>query len=478
MALAKRIFLFYFLFVALCGYFMLNLFSNEIYPSVRQTTEETLVDTANLLAVLVAEDMRAGKINQQHLQAKLLNYKQRDPFASIWGVVKHKVDLRVYITDDKGIVLFDSTGHGVGADYSRWRDVHLTLKGMYGARTTQENPNDESSTIMYVAAPIKDASDHIIGVLTVAKPNATVTPYIHKAQSRLMVFGAILVAIGLFVGALLSWWLGASLRHLTRYAESVSKGERVKVPTFYGGELTQLARALDKMRVELDGKQYVERYVQTLTHELKSPLAAIRGAVELLQQEMPLEKRQHFLKNIDFENGRLQQLVDRLLSLSMVEQLQTLEDIQSVVVADAVQQLVMAKSSQIILQQAQLDIQIPKTAVIKGDPFLLQQAFSNILDNALDFMTKGGVLAIHGQQKDRIFELRFFNQGVAIPEYALGRLCERFYSLPRPVTRRKSTGLGLNFVQEVMDLHQGALSIVNHQEGVLVTLSFPLNAAV
>lgn len=472
MALAKRIFLFYFLFVALSGYFMVNLFSNQIYPSVRQITEETLVDTANLLAELVSDDMQQGKINQAYLQQSLTAYQQRQPNASIWGINKDSVALRIYITDKKGIVLFDSTGKDVGKDYSNWRDVYLTLRGTYGARTSQETPQDETSNIMYVAAPIKH--DHqVIGVLTVGKPNITATPYINKAQSRLLFFGVVLLIAGLAVGALLSWWLGASLHRLTLYAKAVSKGERTKIPQFYGGELSQLASALDKMRTELDGKNYVERYVHTLTHELKSPLAAIRGAAELLQQEMPTEKRVHFLKNIDSESERLQKLADRLLNLSMVEQRQTLQDITTIQLLPLVQKLLSGKSSQITQQQVKVEVDIPSDTNIQGEQFLLEQALSNIIDNALDFTIKGGLLQITSAIHNQTLEINFYNQSTAIPDYALTRLCERFYSLPRPHTGRKSTGLGLNFVQEVIALHQGQLSIKNHQEGVLVTLTFP-----
>ena len=69
--------------------------------------------------------------------------------------------------------------------------------------------------------------------------------------------------------------------------------------------------------------------------------------------------------------------------------------------------------------------------------------------------------------------MRLFNQGEPIPDYALTRLSERFYSLPRPNSGRKSTGLGLNFVEEVMQLHGGALQIGNAQGGVEVCLRLP-----
>ncbi len=105
-----------------------------------------------------------------------------------------------------GIVLLDSTGRDVGKDYSRWNDVACTLRGQYGARTTEEVPGDERTTVMHVAAPVRDG-ERIIGVVTVAKPNCSVQPFIARAQQRLGVLAAAFIAVALVIGALLSWWL-------------------------------------------------------------------------------------------------------------------------------------------------------------------------------------------------------------------------------------------------------------------------------
>ncbi|MGK9517651.1 ATP-binding protein, partial [Salmonella enterica subsp. enterica] len=102
--------------------------------------------------------------------------------------------------------------------------------------------------------------------------------------------------------------------------------------------------------------------------------------------------------------------------------------------------------------------------------FLLRQALGNLLDNALDFTPPGGTLRFSAQAQHNEVQVSLFNQAAPIPDYALPRLSERFYSLPRPVSGRKSTGLGLNFVEEVMKLHGGALQIGNVQGGVQVVL--------
>ncbi|KAF1057295.1 MAG: Sensor protein CreC [Pseudomonas citronellolis] len=472
MRLGIRIFLVYFLFVGLSGYFLLNTVREQIRPVVRQSSEETLVDTANLLAEILHDDVKAGTLGQSRLPQVLESYGQRRPGADIWGLAKNQVSHRIYVTDAKGIVLLDSSGQALGKDYSRWNDVYLTLRGQYGARSTRSDPDDESTSVMHVAAPIMD-NGQVIGVVTVAKPNSSLQPYIDRSEQRLLTLGLGLIVLGLLVGAALSWWLARSLRRLTRYAQAVSEGERAALPHYKGGELLQLATAVERMRTQLEGKAYVERYVHTLTHELKSPLAAIRGASELLQGPMPDEQRARFASNIERESERLQQMIERLLNLARVEQMQSLEDEQQVPLAALVDELLHGYAARIDSAGLQIRQQVTGGVLLLCDPFLLRQALANLVDNALDFTPAGGTLSFELVHDGDRVALSLFNQGEAIPDYAIERVSERFYSLPRPGTGRKSTGLGLNFVEEVMQLHGGALAVDNVEGGVRVRLWLP-----
>jgi len=472
MPLSIRIFLVYLLFIGLTGYFVLNTVMKEIRPGVRQSTEETLVDTANLLAEILHDDVKNGTLGQSRLPHVLKAYGQRKPAATIWGLAKNQVNHRIYVTDAHGIVLLDSAEQAVGQDYSRWNDVYLTLRGEYGARSTRTVDGDPNSSVMHVGAPITD-NDQIIGVVTVAKPNSSLQPYVDRTEHRLLLYGAGLIGLGLLFGALLSWWLSAALRRLTAYAQAVSEGRRAELPHYRGGEMAQLANAVEHMRTQLEGKAYVERYVHTLTHELKSPLAAIRGAAELLQGEMPEAQRERFVGNIDSESARMQQLIERLLNLALVEQRQALEEQVEVPLASLVDEVLQAQAARIERARLQVERSIAPDLMLFGDPFLLRQAMGNLLDNALDFTPTEGIVRFKAERQGRHLCFTLFNQAEAIPEYALPRLSERFYSLPRPGSGRKSTGLGLNFVEEVMKLHGGELRIGNVPGGVEVRLTFP-----
>jgi two-component system sensor histidine kinase CreC len=424
------------------------------------------------MAEILRDDFKAGTLSENRWPQLLRAYGDRQPKATIWGMSKNQVNHRIYVTDAKGIVVLDSSGVAVGQDYSRWNDVYLTLRGEYGARSTRSDPNDASSSVMHVGAPIRD-NGAIIGVVTVAKPNSSLQPYVDRTERRLLFYGAGLIGLGLLFGALLSWWLSRALHRLTGYAQAVSEGRRVEVPHYRGGELEQLATAVEQMRTQLEGKAYVERYVHTLTHELKSPLAAIRGAAELLHSDMSPAQRLRFVGNIDSESARMQQLIERLLNLAQVEQRQGLEERVAVPLAALVEELLQAQTARIEGRQLRIEQAIAADLSLIGEPFLLRQALGNLLENALDFTPVQGLLRFNAERTGELIEFRLFNETAPIPDYALPRLTERFYSLPRPDSGRKSTGLGLNFVEEVVKLHGGSMSIRNVEGGVEVTLRLP-----
>ncbi|KRG49280.1 histidine kinase [Stenotrophomonas panacihumi] len=468
MRLGLKLFLGFFLIAGVAAFFVMRVFVNEVKPGVRQAIEATLVDSANLLAEMAAPDLAAGHLAEGPFAAQLARAMRRDPDAMVWRFPKHHVDYRVVVTDARGIVVFDSSGRDMGRDNSRWNDVYRTLRGEYGARSSPEDPaNPDSPSVMHVAAPIHDPADpaRLIGVLTLAQPNRSIEPFIVASQRSILRQGAWLVAISALIGLLATWWLVHGIGRLQRYARAVSAGEPVAPPPPRRDEIGDLGQALEQMRRKLEGKAYVEQYVQSLTHEMKSPLAAIRGAAELLQEPLPEDDRQRFVGHIQAQERRLTETIDKLLALAEVEQHGWLQKRGPVDVAGLLQQALdeVAPAAQARGVSLRLEANAPLPA-LEGDAFLLHRALVNLLDNALAFSPAGGTVVLGATLREGRLHVQVDDAGPGVPDYARERVFERFYSLPRPDAPR-SSGLGLPFVAEVARLHGGQARLDNRPEG-------------
>ena len=137
MRLGLKLVLGFFLIVGIAAFFVMRVFVNEVKPGVRQAMESTLVDAANLLAEVAADDLKSGRIADGGFARHVALAQQRDPKAWVWRFQKRSVDYRVTVTDARGTVVFDSQGRDVCLDNSLWNDVYRTLRGEYGARSSQ-----------------------------------------------------------------------------------------------------------------------------------------------------------------------------------------------------------------------------------------------------------------------------------------------------------------------------------------------------
>lgn len=473
-----RVTLFFIAFIITLGFYQLaRHFVTEVEPQTFQATEEVMVDTANILAEIVAKDVRENNLKADELRSAFDGAHGRVLQARIFEHTKRKIGIHAYVTDAKGVVIFDSDhGRREGQDLSMLNDVARTLSGHYGARSSRDNEKDWKTSIFYVGAPIGDPTKPD-GVLTAYKPQADVLPLVF-ARRKIIYFACSLIGGGiLFLIGVVFLWLFHPIGKITEYARAIERGERPTKPKIgIGREVNTLAHALDSMRDSLEGRRYAERYIQTLTHEMKSPLAAIRGAAELLDEEMPLEVRKRFLENIRAETARSERLINRLLELSAIEGRASLEKPEEVdflaIVARAIDQ------ARPLAEVAGVELEPPGESapiLLKGDEFILRAAVTNLLENAIDFSPKDGVVTISVLRDGGDAVLSIRDRGPGIPDYARERIFDRFYSLRHHTAKRKGTGLGLTLVREAAELHGGTITLEGAEgEGALARLTLPV----
>lgn len=476
MRLGTRIFGCYFLIFVLCFAYPIIWVLNTLGTRYKEGVEDPLVDQANILAAIVGLDMEDGQFDTSRLHLAFDQAYARPLDAKIYTLIKTHVDIRVYVTDIAGRVIFDSTHpENEGSDYSQKRDVHLTLREEYGARTTLEYPGDSSTpATLYVAAPIMVRGE-MVGALTVSKPTNNINTFLRSARPQIIQVGLLSAAVAIGLSYLLSIWLTRPINRLTHYANDIRQGKRAAFPVLDRSEIGEMGHAFRKMQEALEGKKYVEQYVQNLTHEIKSPLSGIRGAAELLQEKMPAKRRVRFLANIREEANRIQKIVDRMLKLAALENLQTLESMERIAFPALVNTVLESKRPLFSKKKLSVSLQIPGTLFIEGDSFLLHQAISNLIQNAVEFSPEGSQLSLIAKQYDEQLHFIIEDQGPGIPDYALDKIFDKFFSLQRPDSGKKSTGLGLNFVKEVAILHHGTVTLENRPDhGARTILILPL----
>jgi len=441
------------------GYLVYNIIE-DLDPRYRESAEESQVETAYLLASVIEQNLNEEGSELHFLEGTFRTLYAKRFSARIFSLTKTRVEMRVYVTDQHGRLIFDSTGQARGQDYSHWRDVHLALLGKYGARTTPDVSDDPLTSVMYVSVPIR-RNDHIVGVVSVGKPVISFGQFVANARHKIIGVGISAIVAFVLLAILVSVWLVRPFGFITDYLRFVRTQPHLSLRSLVRHALVMIASAWNEMRDALAGRQYVSEYVQALTHEIKSPLSAIRGAAELLQEPMPEAQRARFIGNIDRESMRIQSLVDRLLELASLEARRTLDTSSSVDLVRMLKECIQSVESTAGRRQIKLVATLPATAQVEGDAFLLQRAIINLLDNSIDFSPDGERIEISLTRMKRRLQLVIRDHGTGIPDYAENHVFEKFYSLARPHSGRKSSGLGLAFVREIAELHHGHITLTN-----------------
>lgn len=298
---------------------------------------------------------------------------------------------------------------------------------------------------------------------------------VHLEKIVFVGLAAALGALSLFVAFSLT--ITQPIDKLIEYAQKNRGDERFPLPRLGPSEFRKLGEAFEEMRLSLEGRKAIESYVQTLTHEIKSPLTAIRGAAELCQEEMSENDRQRFLGNIRTEAERIQKIIEALLDIAALESRKGLIEATTLDLNSIIEEVIISLEPVFIKKGVRLSYRPSEENLsFQGESFLMTQSIRNLIQNAIDFSSEGDTIEIKTQRKSDEVAVSIADEGPGIPDYAESRIFEKFYSLGRPKTGKKSSGLGLSFVKEVALLHHGKVEIRNRppgERGAIAVLSLP-----
>jgi len=482
LTIGVKLFIAYFVITSSIVWFVTDKVSFRITNGIDQAAEEVMIDSANLLAQMVSSNVQDNEINVEKIRGVISAYLDRETNANVYSINKKKPNLQIYITNKDGIVIYDSQGRVEGKDYSQWRDVFLTLKGEYGARSSAYDasiidPTPEQKA-HHVAAPIYN-QEEIFGVLTVIKSVSDLRPYISAQKKQINTYATYIFLIALLFGAGASYVVSRDTNKLIKYTTTLSRGESAVAPKIRQVEFAELSQAIEKLRVDLEGREYVEEYINTMAHELRTPITGIRATAENLLMPMSSSQREHFINNILDANKKMDLLVNRLLNLSRIERRDQLENIEKINAKDLIKEVLQSptRKGKISFRSIKIETTIEREFIFKAEKLLAEQALSNIIDNAIDFTPTSSTIGIKVSESNTHVNIQVFDQGIGIPEHAKKQLFRHFFSSSRPDTGKRGNGLGLRFVKKIMNLHGGQVSLKNRfmENGAVATLKFPLN---
>jgi len=231
---------------------------------------------------------------------------------------------------------------------------------------------------------------------------------------------------------------------------------------------------------DITGEKELERIkrelVTNMSHELKTPLTAIKGYVETLYEEMP-DGQKTYIDIIRKHTDRLINIVNDILSLSELEEAKNIEferiDIKEVL-TDVLKMFDGKIRSKNLTVRTDID---EENRHIAGDRFKLEQLFINLIDNAVRYTDKGSI-SIRSFRNGDLLATSIKDTGIGIPGKSLPRLFERFYVVDRSRSRETGgTGLGLSIVKHIAMLHKGTIDIKSSSgSGTEVIISLPLLA--
>jgi two-component system sensor histidine kinase CreC len=424
-----------------------------------RSTEQGMIDTG----LVLAETWEAAPLtNLPHA---------RETFQKVFK--DSSPNLRAVFYDVSGRVLHDTGGIlPDGSDQSASRDVRAAMRGEYGSRW--ERDPYRRVVILYSTIPVWKHG-RIAGIIGIVKTTADVRKSVIKSLKDLAVPTLLALALAALVSYALSTYLTRIITGLARRAERVADGEPgVRLETWTKSELGDLSRALEKMRRKLEGKAYIEEMALTLSHEIKTPLASIRGAAEILGQAEDPAVRSKFVGNILGEVDRLASIVTNLLALSRIEAAPADSAARSSLdeIARQVASVFRSRATSLGLVFETRISARPCWVGIPADQ--LTRLMEALLENAFQFTPRGGRVLFETDPP----RLRVSDEGPGIPEELRGKVFDRFFTTVNPLTGRRGTGLGLAFVKSIAARYNARISLESSPgSGTTVSVRFAEIAA-
>ncbi|QER38834.1 sensor histidine kinase KdpD [Acinetobacter suaedae] len=241
----------------------------------------------------------------------------------------------------------------------------------------------------------------------------------------------------------------------------------------------QLSLQLENSRVVAETEKLRSALLSSVSHDLRSPLAAMIGSADTLKyygEQMPKTDRDELLDTIHIEGERLDRYIQNLLDMTRLGH-------QGLTLSRAwigVDELIGSATERLKRYQPQVKIQVQLAEDLPQlyvHPALIEQAIFNVLENAAKFSPEDIPIEVNIQQQEALLQIEIEDQGIGIPENEREQIFDMFYTMQRGDRGKTGTGLGLSIVKAIIGAHMGSIEALSgkHGQGTLIRIRLPLH---
>ena len=311
-------------------------------------------------------------------------------------------------------------------------------------------------------------------------PEAQITSAWQDLIPQFAIAGGIALVASAVVAVVISRSISRPLARITAATQEMARGNyNQELDLRSEDEVGRLARNFNVMARQVSrSDQLMRDLLANVSHELKTPLTSIQGFSQALEEEAlssPEEYRQAG-RIINEETQRMSQLVDDLIDLSRLESGQAVMQREPVDLADLLRACARRFEWRLRDAGATMRLDVASLPPLEGDERRLEQAFSNLIDNAVRHTPSGGAITVRAHSENGCARVTVHNTGSYIPSEDLPRVFERFFQLDRNrPSGAGGAGLGLAIVSEVIQAHRGTIDANSDQEqGTEFVVTLPI----